>query len=983
MTEVKYIQKDEQLDPSMDYEFLRSYGIRMIQHLAGEKWTDYNIHDPGVTILEQVCYALSELGYRAGMDITDLLADGLHDEEKEDDSFFSARRILPSNPVTLVDYQKMIIDRVPRVKSAWVQPIQDSGGKNEISGLFIVLVEPEDEIYNSPNRDEQFEEIRKETWKVIKRYDNLCEDFEEVVVLKPMSIGVSADVVLNQDADVDIVHANVLFHLELFLAPRIPFHSLDELQRAGMPVNEIFNGPLLTHGFILDEDLYEKPTVIFSSQIIQKIREVKDVESIQNLDLKPDDSLNGGILIDFDKVPRLDKEHYQSVKGVHLIRYIKHGIVFKANPKRFNRYLDELKSKYQQSLKQIASGNMDLPIPKGVSNNVEGYYSIQNQFPKTYGIGEKGVPSSYPERRKAQARQLKGYLVLFEQIMANYLSQLANVSEFFSLDNTIKRTYYFQTLEGKFPQSEDLLKGIKPKTPQSAWQEINDDPSDHYKKVQQISRNSENYYDRRHRTLNHLMARFGERFMKFSLSRFNYYYTDEEYKDVLMDIKSDFIRNYPEISRNRFRSFDPTQKFWGTDNISGLEKRIRAVLGINNPIRSIAEIVNDEKIYLKHRTDEDPDFDFDHPILDEDLINRQFRRIPVDITQEELDDDCTDCEDYGFMIGEELFEAGFKLDNYRIGPSSLGAGFLIAFRNCAYDPEVADGRDYRWKKIGEFKTKGHAISEVRKLVKRIKELNIRSEGVYIVEHVLFRPRREEDSFRILIKGKGEYSDTTFQSQNLYTFADLQAGVMKIAQAARTGTISIEQQNEKYKLHFLDNNGVEVDQLLNQYDDEQEAHDAADRLKRMFEDLNDIDLHSREIVRLTLSHYGGIEVEGDFYSFRVSVLFPNWPARFKDDNFREWLKRSIMQSAPAHVGIRFHWEDFRFIRDFEQRYSPWLDAMQNRDTISVVDLNSRAFNLMEKFHSSTSSEGSSQFDLIRQYLALKQEEMRKKGGGAHT
>ena len=38
----------------MNFEALRKEGIRHIQELAGTIWTDYNIHDPGVTIVEQM-----------------------------------------------------------------------------------------------------------------------------------------------------------------------------------------------------------------------------------------------------------------------------------------------------------------------------------------------------------------------------------------------------------------------------------------------------------------------------------------------------------------------------------------------------------------------------------------------------------------------------------------------------------------------------------------------------------------------------------------------------------------------------------------------------------------------------------------------------------------------------------------------------------------------------------------------------------------
>ncbi len=57
-----FIDKSIQEGPSLDFKKLLDDGIADVQHMAGENWTDYNVHDPGVTILEQLCYALTESG---------------------------------------------------------------------------------------------------------------------------------------------------------------------------------------------------------------------------------------------------------------------------------------------------------------------------------------------------------------------------------------------------------------------------------------------------------------------------------------------------------------------------------------------------------------------------------------------------------------------------------------------------------------------------------------------------------------------------------------------------------------------------------------------------------------------------------------------------------------------------------------------------------------------------------------------------------
>ncbi len=62
MNELLYIPKTRTLPKDEDFQFLRSEGLKYIENLAHTLWTDYNTHDPGITILEALCYAITELG---------------------------------------------------------------------------------------------------------------------------------------------------------------------------------------------------------------------------------------------------------------------------------------------------------------------------------------------------------------------------------------------------------------------------------------------------------------------------------------------------------------------------------------------------------------------------------------------------------------------------------------------------------------------------------------------------------------------------------------------------------------------------------------------------------------------------------------------------------------------------------------------------------------------------------------------------------
>jgi len=104
--------------PAADYYALRREGIGYIEQMGSALWSDYNTHDPGITILEGLCYAITELAYRCGWDIKDLLAPPGGGTAPAQ-AFFSAREILTVNPVTPDDWRRLLLG-LPEVRNAWV-----------------------------------------------------------------------------------------------------------------------------------------------------------------------------------------------------------------------------------------------------------------------------------------------------------------------------------------------------------------------------------------------------------------------------------------------------------------------------------------------------------------------------------------------------------------------------------------------------------------------------------------------------------------------------------------------------------------------------------------------------------------------------------------------------------------------------------------------------------------------------------------------
>jgi hypothetical protein len=124
MSETVSLIKDNPLLPAEDYAAMRKQGFKEIEKLGHAIWTDYNNSDPGITILEAVVYAITDLAYRTGFEVKDLLTPERLTDDTWKQVFYTARQILHNSALTITDYRKMMVD-VKGVRNAWIEPSKD------------------------------------------------------------------------------------------------------------------------------------------------------------------------------------------------------------------------------------------------------------------------------------------------------------------------------------------------------------------------------------------------------------------------------------------------------------------------------------------------------------------------------------------------------------------------------------------------------------------------------------------------------------------------------------------------------------------------------------------------------------------------------------------------------------------------------------------------------------------------------------------
>jgi len=577
------------LPPAKDFNLLRREGMSEIARLAEDTWTDHNTHDPGITMLEQFCFLLTDLGYKLSFPMKDLLAPAQDDPQKDIKQFFTASEVLLTNPLTAEDYRRLLLD-VDGVRNARIEPIKNSAPgiywdenarnltfsstlKTErvaLKGLYRVLLEIKTGALEK--------EVKAKVKTILNSKRNLCEDFVEILVLPEETIDLKADIELEEggEIDPDKIMAKMYFELERFLSPEIEFSSLKEILIKGSGVENIYSGPKLPKGFLEDDQLInlERKNELRVSDLMHIILDIPGVKAVQKLQITSnvDDWKSWALTLSSGRTPSLKSLNAFIASGN--IYFFKRGIELTLNSSTVETEYNHLKTAVNRS----PSSFEDIPVPKGKYRDLKKYSSVQYEFPAAYGIGNVGLPNSVHEKRKAQAKQLQAYLMIFDQILTNYNQQLAHTKDIFAVGNNLPDTYFSQKIS-----DSDTIPGHDYLLADTYAGELQNIMGDHKQ-------------ERQNRLLDHLLARFGEDFT-------DHYLLNHSDVNKTIDRKKYFLRNYPKIGEERNKGFDysvseTADTVLATNNVSGLKRRICGLLGIEQVDRVELKTGNVEGFHL-------------------------------------------------------------------------------------------------------------------------------------------------------------------------------------------------------------------------------------------------------------------------------------------------------------------------------------------------------------------------------------------------
>ena len=1049
------ILKNNVKPDSQNYEKLRTLGLKYIEQFSKDVWTDYNVHDPGITTLEVLSYAITDIAYRTSLPLEDILARETGDTIKD---FFTAREILPCNPVTFDDLRKKIID-VEGVENAWVfsyndddcaatalpsasqlthpayfikcnsspksidingditiaKPagfeakninglytfnllleedavlgdlnilsvdweMRDAGGvrKALIRFMFPLKMQKTYPVAKNVNTDidnitaitisdfavsnidkakntfdllinpgtlnevniakvafhiqpvhtaDQIADLKNQMWTYIsnpankadvlakifsvfvtkvkkissiiddvycmyQHVRNLCEDVIKIGLVPSQEIAVCADVETENAIDLENVLGQIYFAIDTFFSPVVKFYLLKELIDKKISSEIIFEGPLLKHGFILDEDLQQ--TSLFSEihvsdlyNLIMSIAGVKTVKYLQVTNYYNGQPLTEGefwkLILNQDNILKatlpFDIFHLNLDRLRSKITFYKGDMPIIADKVVANRIFNDMKAtiskpRINPSIKVL---NNILP-PVGQNYKLDDYYSIQNDFPYVYGVNKDGVPAEADINHKTKIKQLKGYLLFFDQLLANYLSQLLQIKNLFAVGNNNNETYFFQPVYDlptpdatandnvystgtpvmpdtetlNFYSSQALLKDFATPALLSAkdiddestyiteWTNfINNKKNAYLLNLTQLVQTNDDKLDRRNRFLDHLLARFAENFSDYAamMYKFTGNVLESMNKKTAQEIADDkfhFLEDYDVLSYNR---------------------------GKGQFYKCCAEGECDA-----------PPVKPDLLSIDETLEYDSYS-IPKPSNATGLH------KRAALLLGMNIADnSNLALNKFIVQPFGLQFQFVVQ-----YDAL------HQVTSVNFYATEAEAFTAIEKIIQLIIDENNKDN-----DNIYFEAKAFGGGFRIEIKETTSALTPFAVSSPLYT---------TIAEA--------EDAIPLFKNIFFDEGMHVIEHVLLRPLPVAQNISAADLEKGYFPLCPALDPDCDCPVR-------------DYYSFRISVVLPYWTERFRNIDFRNFAEDTIHRETPAHILPKFCWVNMSDMNRLEKAYIEWFE-----------------------------------------------------------
>lgn len=667
------ISKQQSLNDPDSFTQLYQLGLQHIQRLGGHIWTDYNLHDPGVTILEQVCFSLTDLIYRCDFPVEDYLQPERGPIDYKQKGLMPATDILAAPPLHASDFSTYLQQRLDELETVYVVPSSDP----VLKGCYNIDAKLTDHAHQAcQSNPASTPEILHRLAAEYHRIRPLGADLESVQLIPEVGLELIADIeVATHWDDQNELAASIYLATSRWLQHARGNETLTPLATRLMTL------PGIIHIHRLALNRYDTD----SGDTLP----VDQIPAHAWLMLPEDESHCGlqltyqGYDLDLDMadIGFFFRQHQEPVKASPL-------------------------NLYRQ--------------PQGQPRHLSTYQSVQNLFPRNYHL-TRGQGIHHNTQEQADRHQLRSYLLLFDQLMANFCADLAGIQQLFSTSLDAEHSYHVKQL------TDNDFTAIEQHYPANSQQ-----------KLAAIRNLFDDYPERKGRVFDYLLALYGEQYPSQLHRQFNGYYDSDTFEHHLLQCKQQFIQQITMLTAKRGLGANLLE----ANDPGGYSQRLTMLLDMQpyqaqsftrTLTQHLLNVVDDDK-FTYSSSGRQCLFQLSEHTLSE-LFDLPAAAKPRHLTAQIIRQLRADVQVFaGQTLPQSLLQQGTDRHRYRIQHRSQEGEYLLFFKFS--DPTTP------WLYIGRHRQLKKLIRYADYLQQWLTRLNKESEGLYAIDHITLRARAE-------------------------------------------------------------------------------------------------------------------------------------------------------------------------------------------------------------------------------------------------
>lgn len=638
------------------YTKLQRQTLAEVQRMSGKVWTDYNAHDPGVTLADITNYALAELDYKLDFGVVDSLTEAGKPFDAARFGLFPPVDVYTTSPVTEDDYRRMLLATVPGLENADVHCDPETGAYT-----IRVLLSP----FDGSNGDETVRQVKE----AFHSRRNLCERLDKVEIIRPDTLDFEAELEIEPGEDATEVLARIYGRILRYLSGEASLLTPGSRQAESVSPETWLEGSEYASRVVLPE---QEGT---EHELYKQLRGIKGVSRFRTCYLTkdgiPQTRLSGPYSL------RIPKER----KGFGNIRMFCGRTEARIDPERFLERLEGFHLLRGRSLSRKQRGKENRSAwsrPSGTGHDVFTHAPIAGDFPDCYRLAPgQEQPSSF-----------EAYTRLYDRVIQSGLDELKALPRLLSLaeaDKDAPENREQLRLKNRYLDFLDHLYGVES---QPAWL------------------SEENCY--------------GETPAGTVRRRVN------------------FLRNVARLEKERMKARNLLE---ADGNAPTVKEHFCLLLGIDpDEGRSVSNVLPGHNLRLLERKQEEDGTlgitdRIDSLLIDERML-RPDNVQPVEFERLARDEEGKRKEYAGMraalpffnenLITGDLFRGGTRLGNYKIVRTDDDL-YMLMYRHQEHGG---------WTNLGQG-TDPKELAKLANILRRfLRELNRRSETLYVVEPVL-------------------------------------------------------------------------------------------------------------------------------------------------------------------------------------------------------------------------------------------------------